>query len=82
MIGNPESLTEESHARGHDGLLEYPLYTKPPSWRGLDVPEILFSGHHAQIAGWRREQALARTRGSARICSPGRAAGMAAEDGG
>ena len=39
------------------GLLEYPLYTKPPSWRGLDVPEILFSGHHAQIAAWRREQA-------------------------
>ena len=39
VIGNPESLTEESHAAEHDGLLEYPLYTKPPSWRGLDVPE-------------------------------------------
>ena len=51
VIGNPESLTEESHATGQAGLLEYPLYTKPPSWRGLDVPEILFSGHHAQIAG-------------------------------
>ena len=62
VIGNPESLTEESHARGQAGLLEYPLYTKPPSWRGLDVPEILFSGHHAQIAGWRREQAVAKTR--------------------
>jgi tRNA (guanine37-N1)-methyltransferase len=62
VVGNPESLTEESHAVGHDGLLEYPVYTKPPSWRGLDVPEVLFSGHHGQIATWRREQAVARTR--------------------
>ncbi|GAB3622298.1 tRNA (guanosine(37)-N1)-methyltransferase TrmD [Mariniluteicoccus endophyticus] len=57
-IGNPESLTEESHAPGQDGLLEYPVYTKPPSWRGLDVPEVLFSGHHARIAQWRRERSL------------------------
>ena len=62
VIGNPASLTEESHGVDHDGLLEYPLYTKPPSWRGLDVPEILFSGHHRKIAEWRRQQALARTR--------------------
>jgi tRNA (guanine37-N1)-methyltransferase len=62
VIGNPESLAEESHASGHDQLLEYPLYTKPPSWRGLDVPEILFSGHHAKIAEWRREQAERITR--------------------
>ena len=62
VIGNPASLTEESHGVDHDGLLEYPLYTKPPSWRGLDVPEILFSGHHGKIAEWRRQQALARTR--------------------
>ncbi len=62
VIGNPESLTEESHSPGQSGLLEYPLYTKPPTWRGLDVPEILLSGHHAQIAAWRREQALAKTR--------------------
>lgn len=62
VIGNPESLAEESHAAGHDQLLEYPLYTKPPSWRGLDVPEILFSGHHAKIAAWRREQAERLTR--------------------
>jgi len=61
VIGNPESLTEESHALGHDRLLEYPVYTKPPRWRGLDVPEVLFSGHHGRIAGWRREQAVART---------------------
>lgn len=62
VIGNPASLTEESHAAGHDGLLEYPVYTKPPQWRGLDVPEVLFSGHHGQIAAWRRAQAVARTR--------------------
>ena len=62
FMGNPESLFEESHATGKGGgLLEYPVYTKPPSWRGLDVPEVLFSGHHAQIARWRRDQALRRT---------------------
>jgi tRNA (guanine37-N1)-methyltransferase len=59
FMGNPESLAEESH--GEAGLLEYPVYTKPPTWRGLDVPEVLFSGHHAQIARWRRDQALRRT---------------------
>jgi len=59
FMGNPESLAEESH--GADGLLEYPVYTKPPSWRGLDVPEVLLSGHHAQIARWRRDHALRRT---------------------
>ena len=62
VIGNPESLAEESHAAGHDRLLEYPVYTKPPSWRGLEVPEVLFSGHHGQIAGWRRREAVALTR--------------------
>ena len=60
FMGNPESLVEESH--GDDGLLEYPVYTKPARWRGLDVPEILLSGNHAAIAAWRREQALERTR--------------------
>ena len=59
-MGNPESLVEESH--GDDGLLEYPVYTKPARWRDLDVPEILLSGNHAAIAAWRREQALERTR--------------------
>jgi tRNA (guanine37-N1)-methyltransferase len=62
VMGNPESLIEESYAAEHDGLLEGPVYTKPPSWRGLDVPEVLVSGHHERIAAWRREQALARTR--------------------
>lgn len=60
FMGNPESLVEESH--GDDGLLEYPVYTKPARWRDLDVPEILLSGNHAAIAAWRREQALERTR--------------------
>jgi tRNA (guanine37-N1)-methyltransferase len=59
VLGNAESLVEESHV---DGLLEAPVYTKPPTWRGLDVPEILRSGDHGKIAAWRREQAKARTR--------------------
>ncbi|MGI8457605.1 MAG: tRNA (guanosine(37)-N1)-methyltransferase TrmD [Propionibacteriaceae bacterium] len=61
VVGNPASLAEESHAPEHRGLLEYPGYTKPPHWRGLDVPPILFSGHHARIATWRTEQARTRT---------------------
>jgi tRNA (guanine37-N1)-methyltransferase len=60
FMGNPESLAEESH--GDDGLLEYPVYTKPASWRGLDVPEVLLSGDHGRVARWRREQAESRTR--------------------
>lgn len=62
VIGNPESLAEESHSEGQDGLLEYPVYTKPLTWRGLEVPEVLFSGHHARIAAWRRERAEELTR--------------------
>lgn len=62
VIGNPQSLLEESHSDGQDALLEYPNYTKPPQWRGRAVPEILLSGNHAAIAAWRREQATARTR--------------------
>jgi tRNA (guanine37-N1)-methyltransferase len=62
VLGNPSSLDEESHASGPvGGLLEYPVYTKPPRWRGRDVPEVLLSGHHGQIARWRRDQALRRT---------------------
>ena len=62
VIGNPESLREESHSLGHAGLLEGPVYTKPPQWRGRAVPEVLLSGHHPRIAAWRRDQALTRTR--------------------
>jgi len=61
FMGNPQSLAEESHATGAGGLLEYPVYTKPASWRGLDVPEVLLSGHHAKVARWRRDEALRRT---------------------
>ena len=58
FMGNAESLVEESH---EDGLLEYPGYTKPASWRGHDVPPVLLSGDHAAIAAWRHQQSLART---------------------
>jgi tRNA (guanine37-N1)-methyltransferase len=58
VIGNADSLAEESHS---EGLLEYPSYTKPASWRGLEVPEILLSGNHAEIAKWRKAKALERT---------------------
>jgi tRNA (guanine37-N1)-methyltransferase len=56
VIGNPESLVEESHSPDLDGLLEYPVFTKPLEWRGLTVPDVLTSGHHARISAWRREQ--------------------------
>ncbi len=58
VMGNAGSLGEESFA---DGLLEYPQYTRPSEYRGLAVPEILLSGHHAKVVAWRREQALRRT---------------------
>jgi tRNA (guanine37-N1)-methyltransferase len=58
FMGNAESIIEESHS---DGLLEYPSYTRPASWRGLEVPEVLLSGHHAKISQWRREQQVERT---------------------
>jgi tRNA (guanine37-N1)-methyltransferase len=61
VIGNPESLIEESYGADNEGLLEGPVFTKPASWRGLDVPEVLLSGHHEKIAAWRREQAVKRT---------------------
>jgi len=59
VIGNTESLSEESHS---DGLLEYPGYTKPAQWRGMSVPEVLLSGNHAEIEKWRKDQSLERTR--------------------
>jgi tRNA (guanine37-N1)-methyltransferase len=59
FMGNPASLAEESH--GASGLLEYPVYTRPATWRGLDVPAVLLGGDHAGIAAWRHDQALRRT---------------------
>ena len=58
VLGNADSLTEESHAAG---LLEAPVYTKPAEWHGLAVPEVLRSGDHGKIARWRRDQSLLRT---------------------
>ena len=58
ILERTESLTEESHA---GGLLEYPVYTRPPAWRGLAVPDVLLSGDHGAVARWRRDQSLRRT---------------------
>jgi tRNA (guanine37-N1)-methyltransferase len=58
VLGSELSLEEESHAQG---LLEYPQYTRPAEYRGMIVPEILLSGHHAEIAKWRRRQSVLRT---------------------
>ena len=58
VLGNPESLAEESH--NSEGYLEYPNFTKPQEWRGISVPEILLSGNHAEIAKWRTQQAQKR----------------------
>jgi tRNA (guanine37-N1)-methyltransferase len=54
VLGNPESLAEESFS---SGLLEHPQYTRPPVWEGRAIPEVLLSGHHGRIAEWRRDQA-------------------------
>lgn len=59
VVGNPDSLVEESH---EDGLLEYPSYTKPSLWRDRPVPDVLLSGNHGVIAEWRRQQQIERTR--------------------
>jgi len=61
VLGNPDSLVEESHAVDLDGLLEYPVYTKPATWRGLDVPAVLLSGNHGQVDAWRADQSRQRT---------------------
>lgn len=58
VVGNEESLVSESH---EDGLLDYPVYTKPQNWRGLQVPEVLLSGNHAAIDAWRTQQRIERT---------------------
>ena len=58
VLGSDESVTDDSHA---GGLLEYPQYTRPERYRGWDVPPILLSGNHGEIAAWRRRQSLLRT---------------------
>lgn len=63
VLGNPDSVVDDSFAPGAmESLLEGPIYTKPPSWRGHDVPDVLLSGDHGKIAAWRRVQAEQRTR--------------------
>ena len=59
VLANDEAMEKESH---YSGLLEYPQYTKPAVWNGMEVPEVLLSGHHANIEKWRNEQSLKRTK--------------------
>jgi tRNA (guanine37-N1)-methyltransferase len=61
VLGNEQSAVDDSFAAGPAGLLEAPAYTRPASWRGLDVPPVLLSGHHAEIAHWRAERSRERT---------------------
>jgi tRNA (guanine37-N1)-methyltransferase len=61
VLGDDESSKEESFSEGAPGL-EYPQYTRPAEFRGMKVPEVLLSGHHAEIAKWRAEQAKQRTK--------------------
>ncbi|MGH8963586.1 MAG: tRNA (guanosine(37)-N1)-methyltransferase TrmD [Jatrophihabitantaceae bacterium] len=61
VLGNAQSAVDDSFADGAAGLLEAPAYTKPASWRGLDVPPVLLSGNHGAIAGWRAERSRERT---------------------
>jgi tRNA (guanine37-N1)-methyltransferase len=57
-----ESIADETHSVEGEGLVEYPQYTRPREFRGMEVPEVLLSGHHAEIDKWRRKQSLERTR--------------------
>jgi tRNA (guanine37-N1)-methyltransferase len=61
VLGNAQSAPDDSFGAGPAGLLEAPVYTKPASWRGLEVPPVLLSGHHGEIARWRSEQSRVRT---------------------
>src|SRR5438477_3510206 len=62
VLSTSDAWRDESHSR--EGLLEYPQYTRPFEFRGLRVPDVLLSGHHGQVAAWRRRKALERTRES------------------
>ncbi|HTQ48076.1 MAG TPA: tRNA (guanosine(37)-N1)-methyltransferase TrmD [Polyangiaceae bacterium] len=62
VLGNEASTIDESHSPDTGGLLEYPHYTRPAEFRGAGVPEVLVGGNHAEIAKWRRAQAIARTK--------------------
>lgn len=60
VLGNPESLIDESHAS--EGYIEYPSFTKPAEWRGIKVPDVLLSGNHGEIAKWRKDASDARNK--------------------
>ena len=62
VLGNADSAVDDSFSAGPEGLLEGPVYTKPAAWRGFEVPPVLLSGHHGEIARWRREKSQERTR--------------------
>jgi tRNA (guanine37-N1)-methyltransferase len=62
VLGNEESIREESHSPEAHGLLEYPQFTRPAEFRGAEVPAVLSGGNHAEIARWRLEQSIARTK--------------------
>ena len=59
VLSDPECFEDESH---WNGLLEYPQYSRPEVWHGLSVPKVLLSGHHGNVARWRRKQSILRTR--------------------
>ncbi|MCW2539071.1 MAG: tRNA ((37)-N1)-methyltransferase TrmD [Frankiales bacterium] len=61
VLGNPDSVLDDSFGHAGDGLLEAPSYTKPASWRGMDVPDVLLSGNHGRIAQWRLDESMRRT---------------------
>ena len=61
VLGNDDSARCDSFGEGMSGLLEYPLYTRPPEWQGHKVPEVLLSGRHADIAAWRSQESMRRT---------------------
>jgi len=61
VLGNEESRGEESFSAANAGLLEYPQYTRPADFRGITVPPVLLSGHHANIKAWQRREAILRT---------------------
>ena len=61
VLGNARSAEQDSFTANCRGLLEAPAYTKPASWRGREVPEVLLSGHHARIEQWRQEQSRLRS---------------------
>lgn len=78
VLGDPESVTEESHREA--GRLEYPQYTRPRVFRGMEVPEILLSGNHPDIARWRKEQSEARSKQGHNEITPTKKEGKDHED--